>query len=184
MVITMSTENNRTVKNIFDAIKYAKGLKKDSELANLVGITKQNIFNWKKRNSISDYEVFTVAGFSEHFMRTGEGPMFREPIQASANIVAPGTKITAEATKTDFDVAGGMMITKKVLESGTGYANALWHNLKSFDAAVDREDEVGEMKEMMGKIMADNKLLMEKIANIEKATVSPDVQKRDSAANA
>lgn len=76
----MSTENKRTVKNIFDAIKYAKGLKKDSELAKFVGTTKQNIFNWQSRNNIGDYKVFTAAGFSEHYMRTGEGPMFHEPV--------------------------------------------------------------------------------------------------------
>lgn len=38
------------------------------------------------------------------------------------------------------------MIASKVLSSNTGYAKALWENLKSFEAAVDKETEVEELK--------------------------------------
>ncbi len=71
-----STENNRTVKEIFDAIKLAKGFRKNYELAALIGTSRQNIYHWQQRNSIGSYNLFTDVGFAELFMRTGEGPMF------------------------------------------------------------------------------------------------------------
>lgn len=68
----------------------------------------------------------------------------------------------AEAANEGINVHQGMMIASKVLSSKTGYAKALWENLKSFEAAVDKEIEVEdlkrdvrEMKEMM-KAMLNN----------------------------
>lgn len=181
----MQTKNRAFTEKIIKSVVEHYKLRNEADLAARLGVPHSTLSSWKTRGSVNADKLCAIFNdLRRDWLRTGEGPMFREPIQAQANIVAPVAKITAEATNQNFDVAGGMMITKKVLESGTGYANALWHNLKSFDAAVDREEEVGEMKEMMGKIMAGNKLLMEKIANIEKATASPDAQKRDSAANA
>lgn len=179
MVIVMSTENNRTVKNIFDAIKSSKGLKKDSELAKMVSTSKQNIFNWQKRNNIGDYEVFTRAGFSEHYMRTGDGPMFAGTInQPEAHINIPSAEINAEpivTSNTEINVHKGVMMTTKVLSSKTGYANALWHNLMAFDAAVEKEERVKELEKKVD-------LLLEKMERMERAVVTPgEVDKKREA---
>lgn len=70
----------------------------------------------------------------------------------------------AEAANEGINVHQGMMIASKVLSSKTGYAKALWENLKSFEAAVNKEIEVEdlkrdvrEMKEMM-KTMLNNQV--------------------------
>ena len=52
----------------------------------------------------------------------------------------------AEAANEGINVHQGMMIASKVLSSKTGYAKALWENLKSFEAAVGKETEVEELK--------------------------------------
>lgn len=89
-----------------------------------------------------------------------------------------GSPGRGEAANKEINVHEGVMMTTKVLSSNTGYANALWHNLKSFDAAVDREAEVGEMKEMMAE-------MMKKMERLEKAIATPegDTKKRDEVAN-
>lgn len=84
----------------------------------------------------------------------------------------------AESSNKEINVHEGVMMTTKVLSSNTGYANALWHNLKSFDAAVDREAEVGEMKEMMAEMMKKIDRLEEAVATAEDVS-----KKRDKASN-
>lgn len=102
-----------------------------------------------------------------------------------SNIRGKGTLSRPEAANKEINVHEGVMMTTKVLSSNTGYANALWHNLKSFDAAVDREAEMGEMKEMMAKLAEDNRVMLEKMERMEKAIVAPEgsTKKRDKAAN-
>jgi len=104
----MSTENQPTVKKIFDSIKLAKGLRKDSELASLLGTTKQNIFNWQKRNSIGDYGLFVDRGFCEYYMRTGRGPMM-----VSDKIPLLGANVTAGP-----DIIGGIPLISFVQAGG------------------------------------------------------------------
>lgn len=84
-------------------------------------------------------------------------------LQAEANIKAPETKLVAEAS-TEINVHEGVMMTTKVLSSKTGYANALWHNLKAFDAAVDKEEQVKDMEKKVD-------LLLEKMERMERANV-------------
>ena len=56
------------------------------------------------------------------------------------------------APKEEINVHDGVMMTTKVLSSKTGYANALWHNLKSFEAAVDKEERVEELTKEVRKL--------------------------------
>lgn len=72
----MSSEKKQNVTDVIDAIKDAMGFKKDSELADFIGVSRQNIYDWKIRDSIGDYKKFTDQGFCEYFVRTGKGPVF------------------------------------------------------------------------------------------------------------
>lgn len=58
----------------------------------------------------------------------------------------------AEAANEGINVHRGMMIASKVLSSNTGYAKALWENLKSFEAAVDKEERVEELTKEVRKL--------------------------------
>ena len=167
----MSTGNNQQVKKIFDAIKCAKGFRKDSELAEFLGTTKQNIFNWQKRNSIGDYLLFTERGFSEHYMRTGNGPMFTadQNHQAAVNIVGPGAEITSEAPAGEFSISDMLQATARVLESKTVYRSALASNIRAFDKAVLMEGKMQGIEEEMRKMRAEN---AERMDRLEKMVLS------------
>lgn len=91
-----SRENKHTVREIFDAIKAANGFKKDSELADFIGISRQNVFDWQKRDSIGDYEKFTNKGFCEFFVRTGNGPMFIEQSEYETAQIAEKTSLQSK----------------------------------------------------------------------------------------
>jgi hypothetical protein len=72
----MSTENNQLIAKKIAEIMQSRGFRKDTELAIWLGCSKQTIQNWRKRNSIGDYSLFTSQGISEDWLRTGTGPMF------------------------------------------------------------------------------------------------------------
>lgn len=84
----MSTRKYQNVKEILGAIKSAKGFKKNTDLAEWIGTSKQNITNWITRNNIGDFSLFTAVGLSDHFLRTGEGPMFETAHHGTKNVGA------------------------------------------------------------------------------------------------
>lgn len=80
-----------------------------------------------------------------------------------------------------INAAEGMQITKDVLESGTGYANALWHNLTAFKDAVEREKEMNGLKDEVREM----KEMLREMREMQKAAVTPgeEDKKRDLAQN-
>ena len=68
------------------------------------------------------------------------------------------------------------MITSKVLSSHTGYANALWENLKSFEAAVEKEARVKELEYKMD-------LMLEKMTQMEERLADKQVPEKKSLAS-
>lgn len=150
-----SLDKLQNVGKIFDAIKLAKGFRKDSELAEFVGTSKQNIFNWQKRDSIGDYEAFTKVGLSGHFMRTGSGPMFtrdkgEEPKREFGIITA-----LAGRDDSDFDMQEMLDATRRVLGSNTVYRSVLASNVRAFDKAVKNEVEMDSLQEQMVSVRSD-----------------------------
>ena len=69
----------------------------------------------------------------------------------------------AEASNEEINVHNGMMITSKILSSKTGYAKALWENLKSFEAAVDKEGKVKELEQKMDLLLSEMASMREEI---------------------
>ncbi len=84
----------------------------------------------------------------------------------------------ATAPKEEINVHDGVMMTTKVLSSKTGYANALWHNLKSFEAAVDREGEMSELTEKVDALTRMVESLQEKLGAV--ATPEEHGKKREA----
>jgi transcriptional regulator with XRE-family HTH domain len=83
-----------------------------------------------------------------------------------------------EAGRPPFSPQDGAQIAYRVLSSNTRYAGALWENLLSFQKAVEREEEMESMREMMVK-------MMEKIDRLESRLIDETpTEKRDPAANA
>lgn len=68
----MSTLKNDVAHIIISTVKNIKGFRKDKELAEWLGIAPNVLTNWKARG-IADISVFTAKGFSEEWVRTGEG---------------------------------------------------------------------------------------------------------------
>lgn len=156
-----------------------------SDIAKEAGVSVQS---WGKYEDggvfprVNIIHPLVIRGYSLDWILTGNGPMKIADLDP-AGWIKPGAQQLdqtelVERVKPEINVHDGVMMTTKVLSSGTGYANALWHNLKSFDAAVEREKEVGEMKELMSE-------MMKKIDRLEAAVASPEgaAQKRDEAAN-
>ncbi len=138
------------------------------------------VSRWFSGNPISKTSVQRIAavtGYSPTWLLTGEGPMkIGTTHQAEGNIIGPGAKVTAEAT-VEINVHEGVMMTTKVLSSKTGYANALWHNLKSFESAVDREDEMSELADEVRRLSKTVDSLREEL----RAVVTPcgETKKRE-----
>ncbi|MDD2365445.1 MAG: S24 family peptidase [Desulfuromonadaceae bacterium] len=74
----MSTENKHSVNFVLNEIAKSHGFTKETEIARHLGVSKQTILNWRNRNSIGDYSLFTDIGYSEKWVRTGIGSMFAE----------------------------------------------------------------------------------------------------------
>lgn len=183
----MSTLKNQTVQEIFEAIKVAKGFRKNTELANFVGTTKQNINNWSKRNSIGDFNLFTLAGLNEHFMRTGKGPMFAHELGHHLLSHAPDP----EQQRADALLAGNFPVVvgeeaqqqkepeptrlelhnmiDTVLDSDTVYRPALRSNIVAFDKAVRQEVKMNTVEERMERMEGMLKKLLEERAPEKKS---------------
>lgn len=75
-----------------------------------------------------------------------------------------------------IDIHEGLLMTTRVLQSETGYAVALWSNLKSFDEAVKKEEKVKDLERKMD-------LMLEKMSKMEErlAEKSGGTEKRDAA---
>lgn len=78
-----------------------------------------------------------------------------------------------------IDIHEGLLMTTRVLQSETGYAVALWSNLKSFDEAVKKEEKVKDLERKMD-------LLLEKMSNMEERLAEKNgaTEKRDKSASA
>lgn len=71
----MSTENHHSVLKVFEEIMKEHGFTKDIELARFLDVSKQTVYNWRERGTISDYSRFTKKGYSELWVRTGKLPI-------------------------------------------------------------------------------------------------------------
>jgi len=95
---------------------------------------------------------------------TQEKLALSEPVMAySHRIEAETVPSHAEASNEEINVHNGMMITGKILSSKTGYAKALWENLKSFEAAVDKEGKVKELEQKMDLLLSEMASMREEI---------------------
>lgn len=155
------------------------GVKNQAELGAELGISQASISDAKRKGKIPPewlIKLATERKMNPVWALSGEGKSKIGGLRSLMDDFDP-TELVEQAIS-EINVHEGVMMTTKVLSSGTGYANALWHNLKSFDAAVEREKEVGEMKELMAE-------MMKKIDRLEAAVASPesDAKKRDEAAN-
>ncbi|MHB8149959.1 MAG: helix-turn-helix domain-containing protein [Desulfobulbia bacterium] len=89
-----------------------------------------------------------------------------------------GQDMTA-AEYDSINIHEGLLMTTRVLQSETGYAQALWSNLKSFDEAVRKEEKVKDIERKMD-------LMLEKMSKMEErlAANAAGPEKRDKTANA
>jgi transcriptional regulator with XRE-family HTH domain len=99
--------------------------------------------------------------------------------KAAQSPAAPADTTSPHAQSEKIDIHEGLLMTTRVLQSETGYAVALWSNLKSFDEAVKKEEKVKDLERKMD-------LLLEKMSNMEErlAEKSGGVEKRDKSASA
>jgi transcriptional regulator with XRE-family HTH domain len=86
---------------------------------------------------------------------------------------------TAHSQMEKIDIHEGLLMTTRVLQSETGYAIALWSNLKSFDEAVKKEEKVKDLERKMD-------LLLEKMSKMEERLAEKNgaTEKRDKSASA
>lgn len=162
------------------------GVKNQAELGTAIGVSQASISDAKRKGKIPPewlIKLATERRMNPVWALSGEGSHDIRGLKSLMDDFNPAELV--EQAISEINVHEGVMMTTKVLSSKTGYANALWHNLKSFDAAVDREAEVGEMKEMMAKLAEDNQKIMTELAEMKRVVAAPieEAKKRDEAAN-
>lgn len=159
-------------------------------VASIAGVTEQTVSRWFRRGLTptdgSIYKIAQACNVSVGWLAAGEessnihngGIMVAENMSTynADQMKRTGEQESGGSISPEINVAEGMSITKDVLESGTGYANALWHNLKSFDDAVKKEGKVKELERKMD-------LLLEKMENMERAVVAPEQVDKKREAN-
>lgn len=150
------------------------------KLAEKLGCDKGTINNYRRQKSVpsADFienfcEKFSVnptwiiTGQGEQYIKEGEEP--QAPITYPkverpdlSHVEAPGEKYKS---REGFKIADALMMTTRVLESGTSYAAALFLNIQHFDRAIRREKQVAELIE-------ENRLSAKKIQQLEERLVA------------
>jgi transcriptional regulator with XRE-family HTH domain len=151
--------------------RYDTGLTQ-SEIATEAGTSIQSWGKYENGTVLPRVDMlapFSVRGYSIDWIMSGQGEM-----KISTN--------EHSISQPEINSAEGMMITKRVLESGTGYANALWHNLKSFDAAVEKESKVKELERKMDLMLGELAEVRKENAEI-RATIGVAVPEKKSVAS-
>jgi hypothetical protein len=70
----MSTKKRIEVHKILERVKIVHGLKKDGELANLLGLKQNTLSTWKKRNTMDAFLIFEVCDdVDKDWLLYGEG---------------------------------------------------------------------------------------------------------------
>ncbi len=76
---------------VIERMKQAANLKNDSRVAHALGVTPQALSNYKKRGRLPSDLILRFAelfGVSVDWLLTGEGRMFRRPVQAGPPLIA------------------------------------------------------------------------------------------------
>lgn len=167
------------VAEIINRMLSAIGGKTQGDLGRALGISQASISDAKRKEKIPPewvVKLSTEHNLNPSWLLTGHGQML---IESAKDSPQPDEKASAGG---GIDPHRASQIAFKVTSSKTPYARALWENLVSLEKAVDREEEMGRLEEMMKKIMEDNKEMKEKLDRLERA--SRGAEKRDPAANA
>lgn len=92
---------------MLDAIKEHLNMKKNTELANYLGVSSQVVSNWYSRNTFDAELIYTKCVFlNPGWLLTGEGPMLKEDNKHSIEIISPNREI-ASIPMVDISVAAG-----------------------------------------------------------------------------
>lgn len=80
---------------ILNRVMQAFSLKTDTDLSNFLGITPQNVYNWRQRNSVDWRVLYTkCVNISMDWLMSGEGSMLKSVEKGSNNVVQSGGNST------------------------------------------------------------------------------------------
>lgn len=81
--------------NIRELIRW-KNFSSEAEFARAIGVSKQNLLGWKKRNSYDINKILdTFPSVNRHWLLTGEGQMLKEPTRLTSEETEDAPKIVA-----------------------------------------------------------------------------------------
>ena len=126
----------RTASQILDLILNLKGYKSDVNLAELFNVSPNAVSSWRSRNSVPFRKIISFCGdegLCLGHVFYGEGPLYKE-IRGAHDIPS-----IAEHDASYGKLSKGNLIemTQDILDSGTGYADALAANIQSFHEALE-----------------------------------------------
>lgn len=129
---------------MLDAIKEHLNMKKNTELANYLGISSQAVSNWYSRNTFDAELLYTKCEFlNPGWLLTGEGPMLKEENKHFLEIASSNEEI-ASIPMVDISVAAGCTGYDnpdyiEIVDSITMPASMIKHNAQYFCVRVKGE---------------------------------------------
>lgn len=198
----MQEKKQNFVSVILDRIIKHSDLTDLQDLADYLGVSRNNLYSWIHRGSIGNRKLL-LAKFpylNEGWLVTGSGPMFLidennidalpdnwPPPPTTGNkvkaTIEPGSerlrqnierqKNTEQLEDNDqWSVEELLQMTREVLESHTVYRPALAANVKAFYKAIKTEDEMNSITEEVRALRMENQAVNNRMERMEQMLLS------------
>lgn len=141
---------------IINEIMRLKKISSDAEFARRVGISAQNMSNWRTRNTYDIGRLLTAfPDLSPQWLVTGEGNMYADPSNVSAVAVDHSTAVAGKGNSVGTPRAGRSVAQLKTLNE------ELNEKIKRLEAYIEKE------RELIADQQATIAKLVEKLAKME-----------------
>jgi Sec-independent protein translocase protein TatA len=148
-------------QNIISRFKKALGYSSDKQLAELFGISQQDFSNKKRRGTLQSLIIKHAlnTNVNMNWLLTGEGNMYA--IELAAKVEAKShtgdvrldIEDASEEAEAGRKVIEALVMAKRVLESRTTYADALYLNVVHFDRAIMAETRIANIERTQADAM-------------------------------
>jgi hypothetical protein len=125
-------------------IKDIKNLHTDTEVAEVLGITKNNLYAFKNRKSLPIKHIHTFCsreGIRFEYIVDGKLPIYESETRM---VSEPQTPYHATTESTPEDLGKLIKQTTDVLLSNTKYGKALKENIEAFHEAVNERKKISD----------------------------------------
>jgi len=144
---------NKNISEIVERIRKIKNLPSDAQVANLLGTTRGNLSNHKRKGTVPLDKVLSFCereGFSVEYILYGIGtPHLHRHAEMPGQQGIPPNTTQLPSSVSDPDIKFSLLLAKtmNILKSGTKYARGLESSIEVFDSAVNDIKELETTKQ-------------------------------------